>query len=106
MPSLQKILLGELNPQWFSEFDTIIATKIDGEFSLKSKASFAVKTSRVGLDFPYNQGEYFCDISKAFQDRENYCYPEGMDLPTKKQLLVLRKEWAENYIDRINYPEI
>ena len=29
MTTLQEILLGELNPLWFSEFDTIIATKND-----------------------------------------------------------------------------
>jgi len=105
MTTLQEILLEELNPQHFSEFDTIIAKKIDGEFSLKSKASFAVKSSRTGLDFPCSQGEYFCDIEKAFQDRENYCYPDGFEKPSKKQLLALKKEWADYYINRINYPE-
>ena len=105
MTTLQEILLGELNPRWFSEFDTIIATENDGEFSLESKASFAVKSSRTGLDFPCSEGEYFCDIEKAFQDRENYCYPDGFEKPSKKQLLALKKEWADYYINRINYPE-
>lgn len=106
MATLQKILLGELNPLWFSEFDTIIAVKNDGEFSAKSEATFAVKESRVGLDFPYKKSEYFCDIQKAFQDRENYCFPDGMDNDyTKEQLIALRQEWADDYIYRMNYPE-
>lgn len=106
MTTLQEILLGELNPRWFSEFDTIIATKNNGEFSLKSEATFAVKESRVGLDFPYKEGEYFCNIETAFQDREAYCFLDGMENDyTKEQLIVLQKEWADYYIYRINYPE-
>ena len=107
MTTLQEILLGELNPLWFSEFDTIIAVpNSDGEFSLKSKATFAVKESRVGLDFPYKKSEYFCNIEKAFQDRENYCFPDGMDNDyTKEQLIALRQEWSDDYIYRMNYPE-
>ena len=105
MTTLQEILLGELNPLYFSEFDTIIAKKVAGEFSLNSPATFAVKSSRTGLDFSYSQGEYFCDIKKSFEDRDNYCYPDGFEKPSKKQLLALKKEWADYYIYRINYPE-
>jgi hypothetical protein len=99
MATLQEILLGELNPRWFSEFDTIIAKKIDGKFSLKSEGTFVIKSNR------YRQGEYFCDIEKAFQDRENYCYPDRSDKPTKEQLIALQQEWADNYIYQMNYPE-
>ena len=106
MATLQEILSGELNPLWFSEFDTIIATKNNGEFSLESEATFAVKESHVGLNFPYKKGEYFCDIEKAFQDRENYCFSDGMENNyTKEQLIALQQEWANDYIYQMNYPE-